>query len=143
VVLVKEKDKWIAFFCTKAEATAEEVLEAMADRTALEQTNKDIKDVWGADEQQVRNVDSNVGCFNLNLWMYSLVETWAWEKEEEELVDRSGSPWDSQARRPSHADKRRALQREILQGEIEAVLAGEPTKEDFRALAQRLLDMAV
>jgi hypothetical protein len=142
VVLVKEEDDWLPFFATKAEATAEEVLEAMADRNALEQTNKDVKEVWGAEQQQVRNVDSNIGCYNLNLWMYSLVEAWAWDKEEEELVDRSASPWDCEPRRPSHADKRRALQREILEAEIEAVLAGDPTKEGFRALAQRLLALA-
>jgi hypothetical protein len=142
VVLVKEEDGWVAFFSIKAEVTAVEILEAMADRGSMEQTNKDVKDVWGADEQQVRNLYSNVGCFNLNLWMYTLVEAWAWDKEEEELVDRSRSPWDSEWRRPSHADKRKALQREILQAEIEAVLSGEPTREGFEALAQRLLEMA-
>jgi hypothetical protein len=108
----------------------------------MEQTNKAVKEVWGAAQQQVRNLDSNVGCYNLNLWMYSLVEAWAWDKEEEDLVDRSASPWDREPRRPSHADRRRALQREILRAEIEAVLSGTPTLEDFRALAQRLLDMA-
>jgi hypothetical protein len=138
----KEKEPWLPFFSTKAEATAVEVLEGVADRGTLEQLNKDVKEVWGAGQQQVRNVDSNVGCFNLNLWMMSVVEAWAWDKTEEELVDRSASPWDSEPRRPSHADKRKALQREILQAEIEAVLSGQPTKEDFRALAQRLLEMA-
>src|SRR5438874_1192108 len=38
--------------------------------------------------------------------MYSLVEAWAWGQSEEELVDRSPSPWDSEPRRPSHQDKR-------------------------------------
>jgi hypothetical protein len=142
VVVVKEKDKWLPFFSTKAEVTAVEILEGMADRGALEQTNKDVKDVWGAGQQQVRNVDSNVGCFNINLWMYSVVEAWAWDKEEADLVDRSACPWDDEPRRASHADKRKALQREILQAEIEAVLAGRPTKGDFRALAERLLDLA-
>jgi hypothetical protein len=142
VVIVKEEDSWLPFFCTKPEATPEEVLEGMADRNALEQTNKDIKEVWGAGEQQVRNLHSTIGCFNLNLWMYSLVEAWAWTKAEEELVDRSGSPWDSEPRRPSHADKRKALQREILGAEIDAVLCGRPTKEEIRALAQRLLQLA-
>jgi DDE superfamily endonuclease len=142
VVLVKEEDGWRAFFATKAEVTAVEILEAMADRGSMEQMNKDVKDVWGADEQQVRNLNSNVGCFNLNLWMYSLVEAWAWDKEEEALVDRSASPWDSKPRRPSHADKRRALQREILKKEIEAVLSGRPNRGEIQALAQRLLEMA-
>jgi len=142
VALVKEEDRWLSFMCTKPEATPEEILEAMADRGALEEMNKDVKEIWGADEQQVRNLDSNVGCFNLNLWMYSSVEAWAWDREEAELVDRSASPWDREPRRPSHADKRKALQREILQAEIEGVLSGQPSQEEIRALTQRLLDMA-
>ena len=79
VVLVQEKDGWLPFFCVDPTATPEEILEAMADRNAEEQTFKDVKEVWGAGQQQVRNVYSNEGCFNLNLWMYSLVESWAWE----------------------------------------------------------------
>jgi hypothetical protein len=98
--------------------------------------------VWGAGQQQVRNVDSSAGCFNLNLWMYSLVEAWAWGRQEEALVDRSASPWDSEPRRPSHADKRKALQRQVLQAEIQEALSGRPTKQKRQALAQRLLDMA-
>ncbi len=142
VVLVREEHDWLPFFCVDPEATPEEILEAMADRGAEEQTFKDVKEVWGAGQQQVRNVYSNEGCFNLNLWMYSLVEAWAWDKPEAELVDRSASPWDSEPRRPSHADKRKALQREVLQGEIEEALAGRPSKEKIRALARRLLDRA-
>lgn len=142
VVLVKEEDGWLAFFCTDVKATAAEVLEAMADRGAIEQTNKDVKEVWGAGQQQVRNLDSNVGCFNLNLWMMSLVEAWAWDKEEEDLVDRSQSPWDSEARRPSHADKRKALQREVLREEITEALRGSPDPEKIRALGERLLALA-
>jgi hypothetical protein len=143
VVLVLEEEGWVAFFCLNPSVTAVEILEAMADRGALEQTNKDVKDVWGAGEQQVRNLDSNVGCFNLNLWMYSLVEAWAWNRPEEELVDRKDSPWDNQPRRPSHRDKRKALQRDVLHGEIEGVLSSQPNTEEIRALTQRLLDMAI
>ena len=142
VVIVKEEDDWLPYFSTDPEATAEEILEAMADRGAEEQTFKDVKEVWGAGQQQVRNVYSNEGCFHLNLWMYSLVEAWAWDRPEGALVDRSASPWDNKPRRPSHADKRKALQREVLQGEIDAALAGGPSKEKIRALAQRLLDRA-
>lgn len=142
VVLVQENDGWLAFFCLDTTATAQEVLEAMADRGAIEQTNKDLKEVWGAGQQQVRNLDSNVGCFNLNLWLYSLVEAWAWDKEEEDLVDRSRRPWDCEPRRPSHADKRKALQREALREEINEALRGAPDKEQIRALAERLLALA-
>jgi hypothetical protein len=142
VVLVLENDGWLAFFCTKADATVAEILETVADRGAIEQTFKDVKEVWGAGQQQVRNVHSNEGCFNLNLWMYSLVEAWAWERSEEELIRRSACPWDNEPRRPSHQDKRKALQREVLQEEIQEALAGRPTKGRMRELAQRLLDRA-
>jgi hypothetical protein len=142
VVIVQEEDDWLPYFSIDPEATAAEILEAMADRGAEEQTFKDVKEVWGAGQQQVRNVHSNEGCFHLNLWMYSLVETWAWHRPDKEVVDRSASPWDSEPRRPSHADKRKALQREVLQGEIDEALAGRPSKEKIRALAKRLLDLA-
>jgi DDE superfamily endonuclease len=142
VVVVKEDDGWLAFLCTKVEATAAEVLSAAADRNALEQGFKGVKEVWGAGEQQVRNVDSSVGCFNLNLWLMSIVEAWAWDKDVGELVDRGGSPWDSMARRPSHADKRKALQRETLRAEIKEALRGRPTREKMGALAERLLALA-
>jgi hypothetical protein len=142
VVLVKEAHGWLAFFSTDPQATAAEILEAMADRGALEQTNKDVKEVWGAGQQQVRKLDSNIGCFNLNLWLSSLVEVWAWDQAEAALVDRSASPWDCLPRRPSHQDKRKALQREVLQAEIDAVLSGRPSKQRMRALAERLLALA-
>jgi hypothetical protein len=142
VVLVKEDDGWLAFFSTDAQATAEEVLEAVADRGAIEQTFRDVKEIGGAGQQQVRNVYSSEGCFNMNLWMYSLIEAWAWGKKEEELADRSASPWDREPRRPSHADKRKALQREVLQAEIQEGLSGRPTKQRMRELAQRLLNLA-
>ena len=60
----------------------------------------------------------------------------------DELADRRASPRDSEPRRPSHADKRKAMQREVLWGEINAALAGRPSKGDFRALAERLIETA-
>jgi hypothetical protein len=142
VVLVKEEAGWLPYFCTDPGATAATILELMADRGSLEQTNKDVKEVWGAGQQQVRNLYSNEACFNLNLWLYSVVETWAWEQPDEVLIDRSASPWDHEPRRPSHADKRKALQREVLREEIREALAGRPTREKIRALGKRLLELA-
>jgi hypothetical protein len=142
VVLVKEGDDWIPLFCTDPNASVQDILEAMSDRTSLEQMHRDVKEVWGAGQQQVRNVHSNEGCFNLNLWMHTMTEVWAWDKPEEELVDRSKSPWDREPRRPSHADKRKALQREVLRAEIQEALSGRPTKEEIRQLAERLLELA-
>ncbi len=143
VVLVQEDDDWLPYFSTDPQVSTVAILEAMADRGAIEQTNKDVKEVWGAGQQQVRNVYSSEACFNLNLWMYTLVEAWAAEQADEALVDRQSSPWDSEPRRPSHADKRKALQKEILGKEIEVALSGKPSKEKMRALAQQLLGVAL
>ena len=142
VVLVQEERGWVPFFCTDPEASVVDILEAAADRGAIEQANKDIKEVWGAGQQQLRNLYANVGAFNLNAWLHTAVEAWAWERSEEELVDRSQSPWDGEPRRPSHQDKRKALRRQVLRQEIDAVLAGPPDPQRFRELAEKLLDLA-
>jgi hypothetical protein len=142
VVLVDEADGWRAYFSTDVDATPADVLEAAAERGTIEQLFRDVKEVWRAAEQQVRNLWANIGCWHVNGWMYSLVELWAWGREEDLLVDRSASPWDREYRRPSHADKRKALQREMLWAEIEALLAGEPTPQEIRDLTARLLQRA-
>jgi DDE superfamily endonuclease len=142
VVVVREDDGWLAYFCTDPAVSAAVVLEVMADRGALEQTFKDVKEVWGAGQQQVRNVYASAGAFAVNLLMYSVVEVWAWARGEEGLVDRCGAPWDTEGRRPSHADKRKALQREILREEIQAALGGGAEAEEFHDLATRLLNWA-
>jgi DDE superfamily endonuclease len=143
VVIVKEEDDWLPLFSTDPEAPVVEILEGAADRGAHEQTFKAGKEVWGVGQQQLRNIYANVGAFNLNGWMYSVVEAWAWERSEEELVDRSRSPWDAQSRRPSHADKRKALQRQLLRQEIETVLSEPPNPQRYRALAEQLLALAI
>lgn len=142
VVIVREDDGWLAYFCTDPAVSAVAILEAMADRGAIEQTFKDLKEVWGAGQQQVRNVYASSGAFAVTLTMYSVVEAWAWARAEEQLVDRCRSPWDTEDRRPSHADKRKALQREILREEIQAAVGGRAEWQEFRDLATRLLDMA-
>jgi hypothetical protein len=142
VVIVRAEHGWLAFFCTDPGATAAEVLEAMADRGALEQVFKDVKEVWGAGQQQVRNVYACLGAWAVNLTLYSVVEAWAWSRPEAELRDRSASPWDEEDRRPSHADKRKSLQREILRAEIQAAVGPGAAAEGFQELATRLLHLA-
>ena len=142
MVIVREPDGWLAYFCTDPAATAVQILEAMANRGAIEQMFKDLKEVWGAGQQQVRNVYASLGAFAVNLSLYSVVEAWAWARDEADLVDRSRSPWDAEDRRPSHADKRKALQREILRAEIQAVVERRAEPEEFQELALRLLDLA-
>ena len=100
-----------------------EIIEAFADRAASEQDYHDVKEVWGSGQQQVRNIWHNLAVYNLNLWMHTLVELWAWDKSHGELCDRSDSPWDDAARRPSHANRRNALRRHILRNELLSITA--------------------
>lgn len=114
----------------------------MADRGAIEPLFKDVKEVWGAGQQQVRNVYASIGAFTVNLVLYSVVEVWAWARDEVALVDRSRCPWDREERRASHADKRKALQRLILREEIRASVEGRGESQEFLDWAIRLLDLA-
>ena len=65
VVLVKQEHGWFALFCTHPHASVEEILEAFADRATIEQDFHDVKEVWGAGQQQVRNIWTNVAVFQL------------------------------------------------------------------------------
>jgi hypothetical protein len=115
VLVVREsEDCFRAFMCTDLDASAEQILQAVADRYAIEQNFSDLKEIEGAGQQQVRTLGSNIGAFNLNLWLHSMVELWAWDKSAKMLCNRSDSPWDDASRRPSHADKCAALRREVL-----------------------------
>jgi DDE superfamily endonuclease len=141
VVLVREEDGWRAYFCTDPQASAEAMLEAAADRTAIEQTFHDVKEVDGAGQQQVRNLHANVGAFNLNLWAHTLVEWWAWERPQRQLCDRRASPWDDATRRPSHADRRKALQRTSIEQEFQARLGDQRLPRKILQLLRNLLNM--
>lgn len=143
VVLVDEPVGWVAFFCTDPNASVAEILGLVADRFSLETAFRDCKQVVGAGQQQVRHVWASVGSFHVCLWAFSLAECWAWDRNAAELVGhRSESPWDEKPRRPSHADKRRAWRRELLAAEIDAVLRDRADDEEYRDLAQRLLNLA-
>lgn len=142
VVLVKNEDGWVAYFGTDPSATAADILGMVSDRSAIEQVFHDIKEIWGAGQQQLRHVYANVGAWHLNLWAYTLVELWAWHRPEEELVDRSASPWDAEWRRPSHADRRKSMLREMLRAEIQAASSGPGQTTKLKALAERLLLLA-
>jgi hypothetical protein len=142
VVLVQNETGWVAYFSTNLEATAAEILGLVADRAAIEQAFHDLKEVWGAGQQQLRNVHANIGAWHLNLWAHTLVEAWAWQRSEEELVDRSASPWDAKWRRPSHADRRKAMTRQMLRAEFQAAASGPDQTAKLQEFAERLLLMA-
>ena len=143
VVLVDEPTGWVAFFCTDPAATVADILVSVANRFALETTFRDCKDIIGAGQQQVRRVNASVGAFHICLWSFTMAEAWAWEQGQGELVGhRSASPWDDGARRPSHADKRRAWRRELLAEQIHAVLRPGLTEQEIRDAAEQLLNLA-
>jgi hypothetical protein len=143
VVIVRESHGWMAFFATDPAATVTQILEAVADRFALEQNFHDLKEVYGAGQQQVRNYWANVAAFHANLWMLTLVELWAWTRGHGQLTDRRASPWDDAGRRPSHADRRNAMRRECLRREYRATTAGERLSRKCRALLNAALQLAI
>jgi hypothetical protein len=142
VVLVKEDHGWYAFFCTDSNASVQEIVEAFADRATIEQDFHDVKEVWGSGQQQVRNIWNNLAVYNLNLWMHTLVELWAWDKNHEELCDRSDSPWDDTERRPSHANRRKALRRQILRDELSTITTTWSLPQKIIQLTKSLVALA-
>jgi hypothetical protein len=143
VVLVDEPKGWVAFFCTETGATVADILGSVADRFSLEIAFRDVKEVVGAGQQQVRFVRASVGAFHVCLWTFTMTEAWAWNRAEKGLVGhRSASPWDDETRRPSHADKRRAWRRELLENEIRAALRPGATEQELQAAAERVLNLA-
>jgi hypothetical protein len=142
VVLVDEPTGWRAYFCTDTGAGVADILRMVADRFSLEIAFREVKQVVGAGQQQVRFLWANIGAFHACLWTYTMTEVWAWGRMQEELVDRSASPWDKASRRPSHSDKRRAWRRELLGEEIREVLRPGATEAEIRATAERLLSLA-
>jgi hypothetical protein len=142
VVLVHEEDGWFALFSTDPAASVVEILEAFADRATIEQDFHDVKEVWGAGQQQVRNIWTNVAVFQLNLWMHTLVELWAWKRSHGDLCDRSDSPWDDAERRPSHANRRNALRALVLQNELTTITANWRLPRKIIQLTERLMALA-
>jgi hypothetical protein len=141
VVLVREVNGWVAFFCTDPEATVAQILEAVADRAAIEQDFHDLKEVHGAGQQQVRHYWANIAVYHLNLWLHTLIELWAWSQAQRQLCDRKLSPWDDPTRRPSHADRRKALRRNCLQTIFQRLQGRNQLAPKFRTLLRCLLKL--
>jgi hypothetical protein len=142
VVLLKEEHGWLPLFCTDPNASVVEILEAFADRATIEQDFHDVKEVWGAGQQQVRNIWTNVATFHMNLWMHTLVELWAWNRGHAKLTDRSDSPGDDPKRRPSHANRRKALRQQIMHTELSAITRVWSLPPKILQFAKRLTKMA-
>jgi len=142
VVIIKEDHGWLPFFSSNPQTTAAEIVEAFAERSTIEQDFHDVKEVWGTGQQQVRNIWTNVAVYHLNLWMHTLVELWAWNRPHAELCDRSASPWDDPERRPSHADRRKALRRHIMQTELSAITTAWSLPRKILRMTRRLMALA-
>lgn len=142
VVIVKEEHGCQHFFCTDPQATPQEIIEAFADRANIEQVFHDEKEVWGIGQQQLRHVWANIGALHLNLWMHTLVELWAWRKTKRQSCDRSASPWDDPERRPSHADRRKALRRHIMQTHFSTITAVWHLPRKIHQLTKQLFALA-
>jgi len=143
VVIVRFEDGgWAPYFCTNESAEVREILETAAARWAIEEHFHDVKEVWGAGQQQVRNVWSNIGCWHLNQWVYTLVELACWDVAKSELSDRADRPWDNADRRPSHADRRRYISREMLGKKFLAALPHGPNHHKLWKLFQDLITLA-
>lgn len=143
VILRYEDGSWAPYFCTDSSAEVRDILEAVAARWAIEEHFHDVKEVWGAGQQQVRNVWSSIACWHLNQWMYTLVELCCWAVPQPELSDRRARSWDNPDRRPSHADRRRWISRQMLQKQFLAVLPDAPDRRKFRSLIATLLSLCV
>ena len=77
MVLVAEPKGWVTFFCTDPQATVADVLGLVSDRFGLETCLRDLKQIVGAGQQQVRGVAPNVGCFHPCAWSFTMTEVWA------------------------------------------------------------------
>ncbi|QDU99255.1 IS701 family transposase [Lignipirellula cremea] len=144
VVLLRFDDgNWAPYFCTDPSADVREILEAVAARWAIEECFQGMKEVWGAGQQQVRNVWSSIGCWNLNSWVYGLVELCSWESPQAELSDRRSRPWDNASRWPSHADRRRTIARKMLEKQFIATLPPTPNSPQIRTLLEGLIAIVI
>jgi hypothetical protein len=139
VVLVKEAHGWLPYFSTDPGLPATTILENIADRGTLEQDHHDLKEVEGTGQQQLRNIWSNIGAFHLTMWAHCLTELWAWWQPKEALCDRSDSPWDDPERRPSHADRRKALQRNCLAEEFSHLQHRQPLASEIQQFVRGLI----
>ena len=142
VVIVRFDDGgWAAYFCTDVQVDVRDILETVAARWAIEEHFHDVKEIWGAGQQQVRNIWSNIGCWHLNQWMYTLVELCSWDVAKPKLTDRSDRPWDNLDRRPSHADRRSTIAREMLGKQFLATLPSTQNLRKFRSLVRDVISL--
>jgi hypothetical protein len=142
VILIKETDSWVAFFSTRLEATAQEVIEGVCSRGTIEQMFKDLKEVQGGGGQQVRDFNSNKGAWLQNLWNFTSVILATLDWSDEELIDRSRSPWDNQPRRASFNDRKKASTKRLWLEDLEALIQQGANLNEIHDFTRKLIDFA-
>ncbi|MEO1619312.1 MAG: transposase [Planctomycetota bacterium] len=66
VVLLEHSSRnWAAYISTDTSMEEAMILQIVSDRWSIEEHFHDVKEIWGAGEQQVRNVWSSIGCWHL------------------------------------------------------------------------------
>src|SRR5579859_5653179 len=73
----------VARYRSTSRASVADVLGAVADRFSLETAFRDVKEVVGAGQQQVRFIGANIGAFHLCLWTHTMTEAWAWNRADD------------------------------------------------------------
>ena len=69
------------------------------------------------------------------------MELCSWDQQKSALVDRGDRPWDNADRRPSHADRRRTIAREMLRKQFPATPPATPEALKLHTLAETLLNL--
>jgi hypothetical protein len=143
IVIIREPNgSWVPLMSTNVNLSVKEIIESYSDRYSIEENYQELKQTWQMESPQVRNLYANIGVFHLCVWMYSMVQLWSWDKKHDDLCDRSTSPWDDPTRRPSHADRCRALRRKFLHEKLNHVLPATPKNPKFQQLLKWLRQLA-
>lgn len=144
VVIIKEDTSWVPLVSTNMNMSVYEILESYAVRFGIEETFKDLKEVWGWGKQEVRRLESNEAVTAINMLAYNLTQLATWDTPADELLTaRRACPWDDPHRRPSHSDRRNSLRRLVLRHELNAALPSTLTRQKIIPLLEKLLQLAM
>lgn len=106
----KEKDDF--FFTTDVTMKPTEVIEHYADRWAIEDTFKNVKQYLGGQQPQTYKGKGPERAAGLSLWLYSMI--WVWYlKQKNPKRTFLAQPWNPLKATPSFADALTCLRREL------------------------------
>ena len=137
--IVRCEGPWGIFVSTDLTIDAPFILEQYSRRFSIEEMFKDLKEVCGLGKQQVRTLDTIKGSIGITLMDYTLVELWAWDKPTSDLTQNRGV-WDDPNRRPSHRNKRQAMQFELKWNEFSSVYAKDLKPHIIQSLQKYVLE---